>query len=106
MNTSEILGVLAHEVGPLLTTYYLLLTTYYLLLTTYTSPTRWGYLLLTTYYLLLTTYYLHLAHEVGHEKRGHIIQGVVISLIYSFVSLRRLQPRPTLTNLPTCRRTN
>ena len=97
MNTSEILGVLAHEVG-LLTTYYLLLTTYYLHLAHEVG-------LLTTYYLLLTTYYL-LAHEVGHEKRGHIIQGVVISLVYSFVSLRRLQPRPTLTNLPTCRRTN
>ena len=34
---------------------------------------------------------------MGHEKRGHIIQGVVISLLYSFVRLHH-PTRPTLTN--------
>jgi len=28
-----------------------------------------------------------LAHEVGHEKRGHIVQGIVVSLLYTFVLL-------------------
>jgi len=28
-----------------------------------------------------------LAHEVGHEKRGHVVQGIVVSLCYTFLLL-------------------